>query len=114
MSVTEGNLFSPMPQVAADESIDEVLARPGVRIERIVSYGHVSPPDFWFDQDEDEWVCLVDGEALLAFADGPDRRLFRGDWLLVAAGCRHRILATSSPAVWLAVFVAAQGPAAHG
>ncbi|HOD43146.1 MAG TPA: hypothetical protein PKL57_21545, partial [Candidatus Wallbacteria bacterium] len=41
-----------------------------VRIERILSAGQASPEGFWYDQPENEWVLLVQGEARLAFDDG--------------------------------------------
>ena len=33
------------------------------KIERIVSRGHASPEDFWYDQEENEWVMVVKGTA---------------------------------------------------
>ena len=54
---------------AAGEITKTLLAAPGVRIERIVSLGQASPPGFWYDQDEAEWVLLLAGAARLRFAD---------------------------------------------
>lgn len=63
------NLFGSLPDASAAERVDALLTRPGLRIERIVSYGHASPPDFWYDQAEGEWVLLLAGAARLRFAD---------------------------------------------
>ncbi|MCB1887629.1 MAG: cupin domain-containing protein [Rhodocyclaceae bacterium] len=109
MIPTGGNLFAPLPAAGAEETISPLFASAGARIERIVSHGHASAPGFWYDQTEDEWVCLLEGEATLAIEGATERRLARGDWLLIPARCRHRVVATSSPAVWLAVFVGGQG-----
>ena len=76
----------------------------GARVERIVSRGQVSPPDFWYDQDMDEWVMLTAGTAMVAFVDRRVR-LRSGDWLFIPAHCRHRVASTSKDAVWLAVFL---------
>ncbi len=63
------NLFAPLPDARAAEVVDTLLSRPGIRIERIVSLGQASPPGFWYDQDEGEWVVLLAGAARLRFAD---------------------------------------------
>ena len=89
----------------AEEAVERLWGRAGVRVERIVSRGHASADGFWYDQAEDEWVCLLEGRATLAFEDAPPLTLARGDWLLIPARVRHRVLATSDPAVWLALFV---------
>ncbi|MHB8801619.1 MAG: cupin domain-containing protein, partial [Rhodocyclaceae bacterium] len=79
------------------------------RIERIVSTGQASPEGFWYDQPRDEWVLLLSGSAGLRFADEADVRELRpGDWLLIPAGCKHRVEWTDAaqPSVWLAVHFA--------
>lgn len=85
---------------------------PGWRLERIHSCQACSPEGFWYDQSEHEWVTLLQGSALLQFADeASPRPLSRGDGLLIPAHRRHRLLATD-PApgtVWLALFWPAAG-----
>lgn len=102
------NIYSDLPTTPlAKESFAPLLTHPGIRIERIVSTGQASPPDFWYDQEEAEWVILLAGEAQLRFADETEARQLRpGDWLEIAAHRRHRVESTSStpPAVWLAIF----------
>lgn len=105
------NLFAGLPSAAlADEQFATILQRPGLRIERIVSTGQASPPDFWFDQDEGEWVVLLQGEAKLRFADEADARHLRaGDFIDIAPHRQHRVdwTAPDQATVWLAVFYAA-------
>ena len=102
-----GNLLADLPVVPeAAERLEILLAQPGLRIERIVSSGQASPPGFWFEQAETEWVLLVSGEALLRFEDEPEaRRLRPGDWLSIEPRRRHRVewTAADAPTVWLAV-----------
>jgi cupin 2 domain-containing protein len=57
------NLFSGISSKLRDERIDELVASPGLRIERIVSTGHASPPGFWCDQPGSEWVVVLSGSA---------------------------------------------------
>lgn len=101
------NLLAAIPPAGEAEAVDKLLSRPGVRIERIVSFGHASPPGFWYDQDEGEWVLLLTGAARLRFADESDARtLVPGDCLDIAPHRRHRVDWTdpATPTVWLAVF----------
>lgn len=93
------------------EDFATLLARPGLRIERIVSTGQCSPPDFWYDQAEGEWVAVLQGEARLRFADETEARHLRaGDWLDIAPHRRHRVDWTpdGETTVWLAVFYSAE------
>ena len=101
------NFLSPLPDARASERVDALLQRPGLRIERIVSLGQASPPGFWYDQAEGEWVLLLAGAARLRFADETEARLLGpGDWLDIAPHRRHRVEWTDPAAstVWLAVF----------
>ena len=98
------NLFHPLPADLTEEAFTVLLQQGPVRIERIVSNGHASPEDFWYDQDEHEWVLLLEGEAEIEFADGERVWLTRGDALNLPAQTRHRVTFTSRPAIWLAVF----------
>lgn len=101
------NLLCPLPDELTAERVDELLARPGLRIVRIVSLGQASPPGFWYDQAEGEWVLVLAGAARLRFADEAEARLLGpGDWLDITPHRRHRVEWTdpASPTVWLAVF----------
>lgn len=80
-----------------------LVGQNGLRVERIVSWGHVTPEDAWYDQDTDEWVLLVAGQARLAFADGREVSLAAGEQLFLPRGLRHRVVYTSAPCIWLAI-----------
>lgn len=103
------NLFCDLPVAPlAAESIDTLLDRPGLRIERIVSTGQASPPGFWYDQPQHEWVVVLQGEARVTVETPNGARtvhLARGDSLELPAHCRHRVEATQAelPTVWLAL-----------
>ena len=101
------NLLSPLPDADTGERVDVLLTKPGLRIERIVSCGQASPPGFWYDQHEAEWVTVLTGSARLRFADETEARVLApGDWVDIAAHRRHRVEWTDPtvPTVWLAVF----------
>ena len=100
------NLLFPLPDARAAEYVAALFTRPGLRLERIVSLGQASPPGFWYDQPEGEWVLLLAGAARLRFADETEVRLVGpGDWLDIAPHRRHRVDWTDpeSPTLWLAV-----------
>ena len=110
------NFFQDIPAGReAEERIGHLLNRPGLRIERIVSTGQASPPGFWYDQSEHEWVLLLQGGAELTLdtATGPQTvRLLPGDSLELPAHRRHRVEATRTdpPTLWLALFWPADPP----
>lgn len=104
------NLFdlSSLRPPPGEEAVETLLKRGPVRIERILSAGQASPRGFWYDQEEDEWVCLLEGEAELSFENGERVLLRAGDQRFIPAGTRHRVEKTgvSPPCVWLCVFIA--------
>lgn len=53
------NLFAQRPPPGHDEAFEPLLERPGLRLERIVSHGHATPPGEWYDQEQDEWVMVL-------------------------------------------------------
>lgn len=106
----ETNLFAGLParvDPLATEQFDTLVARPGMRVERIVSTGQASPAGFWYDQPQHEWVVVLTGSAGLAFADAPGQTLVLrpGDTVTIDAGRRHRVewTAQGETTVWLAI-----------
>lgn len=100
-----GNLLERIPPVGIAEAIERLAGNRGVRIERIVSRGHRSPEQGWYDQTRAEWVAVVSGDAILEFEDGHTLHLRPGDWVDIPAHVRHRVAWTDPDAdtVWLAV-----------
>ena len=102
------NLFESLPESLAEERFDVLMEDPRVRIERILSAGHASPPGFWYDQPRDEWILLLRGFARLTLETDHALRtveLRPGDHLHLPARCRHRVEETSGneKTVWLAI-----------
>jgi len=100
------NLLADIPPNLPDELIETILTTPHVKIERIVSRGHCSPEGFWYDQDTNEWVMVLQGRACLLFeAANEEVVLGPGDYLNIPARVRHRVQWTAphEDTVWLAV-----------
>lgn len=104
---SRGNLLAELPHAAAAELTHPLVAAPGFRLETIVSTGQASPPGFWYDQDEHEWVLLLSGAARLELADPAETiELVPGSFVELPARRRHRVAWTdpTQPTVWLALF----------
>ncbi len=88
------------------ETFENLLCQPDIRIERIVSTGQFSPPGFWYDQPHGEWVVVLKASAGLLFENEPAPRILHpGDFVNIPAHCRHRVAWTdpTMPTIWLAV-----------
>ena len=103
----ESSLLGGAPPPQGEERTEVLVATETMRLERIHSCGASSPEGFWYEQQEEEWVCLLQGRASLQFADEERPRLLeRGDSLMIRAGRRHRVLATDPDpgTIWLALY----------
>lgn len=105
MAEPSGNLFQRLPAALQIEEIVTLVEAGGVRIERIVSHGHASPDGFWYDQDQREWVMVVQGAARLRF-ENESLELKPGEFVDIPAHRKHRVDWTTpdEPTVWLAVY----------
>ncbi len=104
--IESGNLFADLPADLPAEQVTALVTSPHLRIERIVSQAHASPPGFWYDQRDSEWVVVLAGSAAVRFEDEPEpRTLRRGDYLHIPPHTRHRVewTAPQEPTIWLAV-----------
>lgn len=103
--VDVANIFTAIPSNLSEEFSESIVDTGHLRIERIVSKGHCSPETGWYDQQQNEWVIVLQGEGLLIFEDGQALRLKQGDHLNIPAHRRHRVSWTAPDieTVWLAV-----------
>ncbi len=99
------NIFADLPRHLPDELTQTLLQANNLRIERIISHGHSSPSEFWYDQEEEEWVLILQGSARLEFEDRTIE-MKRGDYIHIPAHQKHRVQWTTpdEPTIWLAVF----------
>lgn len=86
------NLLNKLPDAKAAEVANDIMSARGIQLERIVSHGQTSPPDFCYDQDKAEWVMVLRGSARLAIeGETEERALGEGDAVFLPAHCRHRV-----------------------
>ena len=100
------NIFSNIPDQIPDEIFEDIVTTNTVRIERILSYGHSSPESSWYDQAENEWVIVLEGQGVIQFENGKTVTLNQGDYLNIPARQKHRVASTAEDTrtIWLAVF----------
>ncbi len=100
------NIFSEIPKDLDAEVFEQLVKSDNVRIERIISKGHRSPESGWYDQDQNEWVMVLQGKATVSFEEDPDITLKSGDYVNIKSHQKHKVTWTdpSIETIWLAVF----------
>jgi cupin 2 domain-containing protein len=98
------NIYDDLPQHFPKEVVQTLIRAADVRIERIISHGHASAADFWYDQPQHEWVIVLKGATGLQFEDGKVEMKV-GDFINIPAHKKHRVDWTTpdEPTVWLGV-----------
>ena len=100
------NIFSDIPLDFKEEFIEPLVKDSNVKIARIVSRGHRSARDFWYNQDVNEFVLVLEGEAKLKFKDEKKiAHMRKGDYMIIPVHKEHRIQWTSKneDTLWLTV-----------
>jgi len=99
------NLYSGAPAELPNEWSESLLENKHVRIERIISEGHASPTDFWYDQETEEWILLLSGAARLRLEGHELIELRPGSYLTIAPHQRHQVEWTDPQqrTTWLAI-----------
>ena len=100
------NIFQNIPLDIPEEIFETIIESSSVKVEKIISRGQKSPDNFWYDQDKNEWVIIIKGEARLQFENNQTIDLVEGDYLNIPAHQKHRVLWTKpdEETIWLAVY----------
>ncbi|TWI74203.1 homogentisate 1,2-dioxygenase [Desulfobotulus alkaliphilus] len=100
------SLFANLPDKLEKEVFEPLVRHQGLVIERILSKGHASPEGFWYDQEKNEFVLVVQGRAGIRFKDPESVVILEpGDYLVIPARSGHRVewTAPDVETIWLAV-----------
>ena len=100
------NILADIPVQLPEELFTSLLQNEQLQIERIVSRGHASAKDEWYDQEYNEWLILLQGEAVLELSGQSElKTLQAGDYLLIPAHCKHRVEWTDPDrnSIWLTI-----------
>ena len=100
------NIFSEIPDRLKDELFEDIISSKNIKIERIISDGHTSPKNGWYESKQNEWVILLQGEAILSFDKGDDLTLNVGDYVNIPSLKKHKVSYTSlsQKSIWLAIY----------
>ncbi|CAK2840310.1 cupin 2 domain-containing protein [Vibrio crassostreae] len=100
------NIYADIPSSLPNEMFNALISNENIRVERILSHGHSSPEEGWYNQDENEWVMVLEGQGVIEFDDGRVVTLSKGDYINIAAREKHKVIGTVENVVtiWLAVF----------
>ncbi len=100
------NIFDSIPDNLDEEVFNLLLQNNQIKIERIISKGQSSPKSGWYNQDKNEWVIILKGEALISFEKDEGVSLKMGNYLHIPAHTKHKVkwTAPETETIWLAVF----------
>jgi len=90
------NILSDLPESIPDELFEEIASSKTCKIERIISKGHSTPQDKWYDQEKNEFVIIIKGNAELLFKDDKTVQMKQGDYLNIPPHVKHRVQKTST------------------
>ena len=121
------NIYDKIPESITEEIIEIMYQNPHCKVERIISNGQITTENEWYDQDQEEWIILVQGEATILIEklqeESSDKcnilncnikeescdkvHMVKGDTLLIKSHQKHRVIYTSQNplCIWLCVFV---------
>ncbi|MEO8666542.1 MAG: cupin domain-containing protein, partial [Ignavibacteria bacterium] len=96
----------PQPLPKDFETFHEIISNENLTVERIISTGHATPDGQWLEDDRNEWVILLQGEAQLVFEEGKTHTLRTGDYISIPKNKKHKVSKTSidPPCIWLAIY----------
>ena len=102
------NIFNDIPKKIPNELFKTLLSKNNIKVERIISKGHSSATEEWYDQIQDEWIILLEGQAKLQFENESNLIVLKkGDHLLIPAHRKHRVHWTHPEleTIWLAIHI---------
>ena len=87
-----------------EEIFNNLLSHKNVKINKIIS-----PPNFVseeFIQDEDEWVILLQGSAILEI-NQTTTKLVKESYIFIPAKTPHKVISTDAniETIWLAIHI---------
>ena len=106
METLVGNIYDINGDPAGEHEVFEILFQfRDVKVERIVTHKPYEKPGEWYNQEKDEWVLLLQGEAVIEFEDKKKLQLIKGDYIFIPAHKIHRVRSsgTKEKCVWLAI-----------
>lgn len=95
------NIYHTQEPKENGETFVTVFQNNSLKIESIRSW--LKAPGEVYNQEQDEWVLLVRGEASLQISE-QILKMTEGDCCFIPRHTKHQVLSTSNDALWLGVF----------
>ncbi|MBS4013727.1 MAG: cupin domain-containing protein [Bacteroidetes bacterium] len=101
------NIFNIDSLPIDSELFDTIFHNKNVKIERILSKGQVTKDGEWYNQETDEWVILIQGNAKIEFENHKIIELNSGDYIFIPSHQKHKVIFTSVDpiCIWIAVHI---------
>jgi|SRR3989338_454856 len=101
-----GNFFSKIPKSIPKELFETIVSSNDFKIEKIISKGHKTKKDYWYDQDNNESVLILNGSAELLFENEELIKMKEGEYIIIPAHKKHRVEKTDEKkeTIWLTIF----------
>jgi len=105
MKLKKGNIFNHAPSGNSHEVFTTLFESQQFKIESITGLRSYDRPGEWYDQLQDEWVILLQGNAMIEIRDEEIIELEAGDYIFLPAHKVHRVNQTSKTphCIWLAI-----------
>ena len=100
------NIFSNIPKSLSDELFKELVSSENCKIERIISKGHKTEEGKWYNQDKNEFVIILKGNAELLFKENNKTiKMKEGDYINIPPRTKHRVTKTdpNKETIWLTI-----------
>lgn len=103
------NIFNIENSIPKDniEIFESIINKTNIQIKRIISNGQIFPIDgSWYSQNCNEWVCLIQGEAIIHLKNKSPLKLIKGDYIFIPKNSLHKVTYTSKTpeCIWLAIY----------
>jgi cupin 2 domain-containing protein len=95
------SIFDKLPPLE-DEIFEVLHKQKGIKISHIISSSKLKSIEY--DQEEDEFVLLLEGEALLEI-EGKEKMIKKGEYLFLPAHTKHKVLEVKQNTHWLAIYI---------
>jgi len=93
--IKKENFLSKIPSQIPKEIFESIASSENVKIERIISKGQATQKGKWYDQEKNEFVLVLKGNAVIEFDNNEKVSMNEGDYVIIPKHVKHRVTETS-------------------
>ena len=104
--IAKNNIYAKIPSNIPKELTAILSKTKNIKIEKIISKGHITEQNKWYNQSKNEFVLILQGAGKILFEDKKIITLKKGDYIIIPKKTKHKVVYTSKnpKTIWLAVF----------